>query len=161
MFVIALSVAGNRHHVSPHPSLDPRPHTWKVISDSLQTQMLPSILPVAYIFSFIIMTYLKKLTGIKSLNTKQQPVCPRVYPSSYKKTAKLSGFNQLQPEFPHFIIGMVVEVLFFKKQRGNPPPAPPSNPPPKRRGYYKRVIYDCCLALCSEINEALQSKINL
>ena len=25
---------GNRHRVSPHPSFDRRPHTWKVISDS-------------------------------------------------------------------------------------------------------------------------------
>ena len=49
------------------------------------------ILPLVHIFSFTIMTYLKKLTGIKSLNTKQclagfssriipsPPVSPRVY----------------------------------------------------------------------------------
>ena len=34
------------------------------------TQMLPSILSVACIFSFTIMTYLKKLIGIKFLNIK-------------------------------------------------------------------------------------------
>ena len=38
-----------------------------------KTQILPNILPVVRIFSFTIMTYLKKLIGIKSLNTKQCP----------------------------------------------------------------------------------------
>ena len=31
----------------------------------------------------------------------------------------------------------------------------------KRRRYYERVYYDCCLGLCLEIHEVLQSKINL
>ena len=34
-------------------------------------QILPKILPVVHISSFIIMTYLKKFIGIKSLITKQ------------------------------------------------------------------------------------------
>ena len=39
----------------------------KGISDSFETQILRRILPVACIFSCTIMTYLKKLTGIKFL----------------------------------------------------------------------------------------------
>ena len=57
-----------------HPSVDHRPQTWKIgISDSFWAQILPKILPVMHIFSFKIMTCLKKLTGIKFLNTKQCP----------------------------------------------------------------------------------------
>ena len=57
-----------------HTSVDRRLHTWKKgISDSFYTQILPNILPVVRIFSFTIMTYLKKLIGIKFLNTKQCP----------------------------------------------------------------------------------------
>ena len=29
-----LPVLVNRHHVSPYPSFNRRPHTWKVVSDS-------------------------------------------------------------------------------------------------------------------------------
>ena len=45
--------------------------------------MLPKILPVTRIFSFTIMTYLKKLIGIKFLNTKECPArfSPRIIPS--------------------------------------------------------------------------------
>ena len=57
-----------------------------------KTQILPKSLPVMRILSFIILTYLKDLIGIKSLNTKQcpagfspriilsTPVPPKVYP---------------------------------------------------------------------------------
>ena len=70
-----------------------------------KTQILPNILPVMRTLSFIIMTYLKKLTGIKSLNTKHcpagfllifihsTPASPKVYPPSYQKPAKLSCFD--------------------------------------------------------------------
>ena len=55
-----------------HPSIDRRRQTWKKgISDSFWTQILPKNLPVAHIFSFTIMTYLKKLIRIKFINTKQ------------------------------------------------------------------------------------------
>ena len=49
-----------------------------------KTQILPKILPVMCILSFTIMTYLKKLIGIKSLNTKQCPagILPRIILSS-------------------------------------------------------------------------------
>ena len=45
-------------------------------------QILPKILPAAYIFSYTIMTNLKKLIGTKSLNTKQSPagLSPRIIP---------------------------------------------------------------------------------
>ena len=38
------------------------------------TDISIKIFPVVHIFSLTIMTYLKKLIGIKSLNTKQCPV---------------------------------------------------------------------------------------
>ena len=102
MTYLKKSDSDSRHHVSLHFSLDCRPHTWKKsISDSCYTQMLPKILPVTRIFSFTIMTYLKKLIGIKSLNTKQcpartitsPPVSPKMYHHSYQKRAKVSGFD--------------------------------------------------------------------
>ena len=45
-------------------------------------QFLPNILPVACIFSYIIMIYLKKLDRTKTLNTKQCPagLSPRIIP---------------------------------------------------------------------------------
>ena len=46
---------------------------WKKVSLIAFRQILPKILSVLYIFSFIIRTYLKKFTGIKSLSTKQCP----------------------------------------------------------------------------------------
>ena len=54
------------------PYLDHRSHIWKKggISNSFQTNFT-TILPVVHIFSLTIMTYLKKLIGIKSPNTKQ------------------------------------------------------------------------------------------
>ena len=53
------------------------------MDDSFQTQILPKMLPVMHIFSFAIMTYLKKLTGTKSLNREQCPagLSPRIIPS--------------------------------------------------------------------------------
>ena len=130
------SVSGNRHHISPYPSLDRKPHTWKKgISDSFQTQILPKILPLVGIFSFTIMVYLKKLIGIKYLNTKQcsagfssritpsPPVSSQVYPPR----CILPGVSPLLPkdrkiklDLPHFIKGMGVRVLFFS--RANFPP---------------------------------------
>ena len=47
--------------------------------------MLPKILPVAYISSFTVMTYLKKLIGTKSLNTVQQDCFLELYPLPMKK----------------------------------------------------------------------------
>ena len=65
-----------------------------------KTQILPNILPVAGNSSFTIMTYLKKLTGIKSLHTEQCKAVfsPRIIPStlyrsSYQKRVKLSRFD--------------------------------------------------------------------
>ena len=97
----------NRHHVSPHPSLDCRPQNWKLSKLSLivfrdkfyQKQYLWCA------FSFSIMTYLENLIGIKSLNKKQCPpgFSPIIIPSpciplgsslSFQKTAKLSGFDE-------------------------------------------------------------------
>ena len=79
-------------------------HGKKVSLIVFKTQFLSKILPVTHILSFTIMTYLKKLTGIRSLNTKQYPagfsprimpstsVSSKVYPSSYQKTAKIKWF---------------------------------------------------------------------
>ena len=65
-----------------------------------KTQILPNILPVVRIFSFTIMTYLKKSIGIKSLNTKQCPagfspiiISSPLYLPSHQKTIKLNGFD--------------------------------------------------------------------
>ena len=54
----------------------------KKVSLIVFRQFLPNILPVACIFSYTIMTYLKKLDGTKTLNTKQCPVglSPRIIP---------------------------------------------------------------------------------
>ena len=46
---------------------------WKKISPTDFRQILPNILPVVHIFSFMIMTYLKTFIVIKSLITKQCP----------------------------------------------------------------------------------------
>ena len=51
---------------------------WKKVSKTAFKQILPKILPVVHIFSFIIMTYLKKFNRIKSLITEQCPV--ELYP---------------------------------------------------------------------------------
>ena len=50
------------------------------------TDICTKILPVVHIFSLIIMTYLKMLIGIKSLNTKQFSARLSLQP------AKLSSF---------------------------------------------------------------------
>ena len=54
----------------------------KKVSLIVFRQFLPNILPVACIFSYTIMTYLKKLDGNKTLNTKQCPagLSPRIIP---------------------------------------------------------------------------------
>ena len=46
---------------------------WKKVSPVVFRQILPKILPMVHIFSFIITTYLKKFIGIKTLSTKQYP----------------------------------------------------------------------------------------
>ena len=48
-----------------------------------------SILPVVHIFSLTIMTYLKMLIGIKSLNTKQCPA--RLSPPPVKLSSFIGG----------------------------------------------------------------------
>ena len=58
---------------SPRPSADHRPHIEKKVALITFRQILSKILPVASIFSYTILTYLKKLDGTKSLNTKQYP----------------------------------------------------------------------------------------
>ena len=106
--------------VSAHSFLDRRPHIRKkVMSDSLQTQMLPTLLPETHIFSFTIMTYLKRFTGIKSLNKKQCPagLYSRIIPSPpasllIQKTAKLSSFDQSYLDIPHFTKWMRFRVLY-------------------------------------------------
>ena len=62
--------------------------------------MLPTILAANHIFSFTIMTYLKRFIGVKSLNKKQCPVglSSRIIPTPpasllLQNTAKLSGFD--------------------------------------------------------------------
>ena len=54
----------------------------RIVSLIAFRQILSKILHVASIFSYTIMTYLKKLAGIKSLNTKQCPsgLSPRIIP---------------------------------------------------------------------------------
>ena len=99
-----------------------------------KTQVSPKNLSVTRILSFTIITYLKKLIGIKSLNAKQCPaglsprvipstsVSPKVYSPSYQKTVKLSGFDYHSWIF--FTIQMEWELGFYfsKKQRGKFPP---------------------------------------
>ena len=46
---------------------------WKKVSPVVFRQILPKILPMVHIFSFIITTYLKKFIGIKTLGAKQYP----------------------------------------------------------------------------------------
>ena len=73
----------------PFPScLTPSPFwlqttCWKKVSLINFRQILPQILPVAHIFSFIITTYLKNIIGNKSLTTKQCPaeLSPWIMPS--------------------------------------------------------------------------------
>ena len=54
----------------------------RIVSLIAFRQIVSKILHVASIFSYTIMTYLKKLDGIKSLNTKQCPsgLSPRIIP---------------------------------------------------------------------------------
>ena len=68
--------------VSPSPSLDRRPHTGQKVSTIAVRQILLTILLAVRIFSFTMMTYLKELIGIESLNTKQSPaeLFPRISP---------------------------------------------------------------------------------
>ena len=56
------------------------------------TDISIKILPVVHIFSLTIMTYLKKLIGIKSLNLKQCPT--RLFPPVVKLSSFIGG------EFP-------------------------------------------------------------
>ena len=128
------SVSGTGIKTSPFQETDIMPHlilllitdyiSGKKISLIFFRQFLPSI------FSFTIMTYLKKLSGVKYFNTKQCPprfshrIIPslpashKVYSHSYQQTAKLSVFDQPQLQLSHFTKGMGVGVLFFKKIEG-------------------------------------------
>ena len=53
------------------------------------TDISTKILPVVHIFSLVIMTYLKMLIGIKSLNTKQCPA--RLSPPPVKLSSFIEG----------------------------------------------------------------------
>ena len=72
----------NQDLESPRPSPDHIPHIRKKISLIAFRQILPNILPTACIFSYTIMTCLKKLSGTKSFNTKQchAGLFPRIMP---------------------------------------------------------------------------------
>ena len=121
-----MSISDNRHHVSLHPSLDCRPHAWKkAISDSFQTQILPNILPVARILSFTMMTYLKKLIRIKSLNTRQCPAgfSPRIIPSSpvsslLPKDSKIERFRLIIAGSPPLFKGDGSWGSIFQNNKG-------------------------------------------
>ena len=67
---------------SPCSSPDHRTHIRKMVSLLAFRQIFPKILSATYIFSYIIMAYLKNLVGSKSFNTKQCPagLSPRIIP---------------------------------------------------------------------------------
>ena len=69
---------------------------WKKVSPIAFGQILPKILPMVHILSFIITTYFKKFIGIKTLSTKQYPAelspwsIPTVFPILPKMFSLLS-----------------------------------------------------------------------
>ena len=73
-FLLLLDITPNKKVESPCPSPDHRPHIAKKVSLRAFRQILPNIFPVAYIFSYIIITKVKKLIGTKSFDTKQYQV---------------------------------------------------------------------------------------
>ena len=72
----------NQKIESLRPCPDNRPHIGKKVSPIAFRQILRKILPVPGSFSNTSMTYLKRLVGTKSLNTKQCPagLSPRIVP---------------------------------------------------------------------------------
>ena len=83
------------------------------------------MLPVARIFSFTIMTYLKKLTGIKSLDSKQCPAgfSRRIIPSPpvsslLPKDSKIKRFRLITAESPSLFKGDGNWGSVFQKNRG-------------------------------------------
>ena len=104
------------------------------------------------IFNFAIMTYLKKLIGIKSFNTKQ---CTAVFSPRIILCSPVSPILPKDSTIKWFWLrGWELGFYFSKEQRSKLFPQ-------KERGYYyERVIYDCCLLLCLYIQETLQSKIS-
>ena len=104
------------------------------------------------IFNFAIMTYLKKLIGIKSFNTKQ---CTAVFSPRIILCSPVSPILPKDSTIKWFWLrGWELGFYFSKEQRSKLFPQ-------KERGYYyERVIYDCCLLLCLYVQETLQSKIS-
>ena len=81
------------HYVSPRPCLHRNPHVVTLMSFK---QILLKILPVMRILSFAIMIYLKRLIGMKLLNTKQCPegLPPRIiaHPMHFRSYKKIPPF---------------------------------------------------------------------
>ena len=81
-FPLLLDMAPTKKSSSPVLLLNTDHILRKKVSLIVFRQFLPNILPVACIFSYTIMTYLKKLDGTKTLNRKQCPagLSPRIIP---------------------------------------------------------------------------------
>lgn len=83
-------------YASLHPSLDCRPHIGRKYLT--YRHILPKIWLVVHIFSFIITTYLKTFSGMKTLSKKQRPaelslwIITRVYPILPKMFPFLSSY---------------------------------------------------------------------
>ena len=91
------SVSGNRHHISPHPSINHRPHTWKkVTSNSFLTQILPKILPVALIFSFTIIWKSSLELNPLIQNSVQQELYLELYPFSLYLQGSIPSLTKRQ-----------------------------------------------------------------
>ena len=81
----------------PHPILLQTLY-WKKVGLRVFRQILQTILSVVYIFSFIITTYLKPFSGMKTLSKKQRPaelslwIITRVYPILPKMFPFLSSY---------------------------------------------------------------------
>ena len=90
-------------------------------------QILPKILPAAYIFSYTIMTNLKNLIGNKSLNTKQCPagLCPRIIPLNlYWKPLRSGRIPANSQKFIHFLHKKNppywIYIFFYQKWHSSP-----------------------------------------
>ena len=89
---------------------------WKKVSPIAFRQILPNILTMVHIFSFIITTYLKKFIGIKILSTKQCPaeLSPWNIPTIFlilPKMFLLLSFCLLPPpcmDFPTFSLKPII-----------------------------------------------------
>ena len=113
-----------------------------------KTQILPNILPVMRTLSFIIMTYLKKLTGIKSLNTKHCPAGFYLY--LYTLPLYLPRcIHPLTKSQQNWVVLINHSWIFSTIQRGwRGKNREVSFHTKKVEAIYKRVIYHCCLSLC-------------